>query len=408
MPNPSEPFEDNITGGSVESGTLETDSKGVPSDGLTNQSAHPGKVPAQLNEEAATDKPMPDPALATAQDVRVPDIQRVSQLPQVRDPEPTPSVPIDTIFEKDMPPTGLGEDRSVGKHEGLTITQGHMAEFHQMEGLETTEGHTRSSQVRNSKLPQTSQKFDSIVAMHPVQREDGRAHETFGPNQPHVSAFPDEQKSTHNELDLASEASTVVTPLHPSPHVVLQTNVAGTSTSAASTSIQRQFCEKLLDTFNNRRSAVDNRTYVIGTIGLAFFGFLLTQGDTVFADFQPETRHVCLALLLVPSFASIAYCLSLITPLRRPRRRRKAKEHSLSWFYLIPDQPLLEYEAQINKLTDADLTRETIRQVYEIAGVLKIRYDRLRLACIYLETAVILFFLMLITKYVWFIWREGF
>jgi hypothetical protein len=175
--------------------------------------------------------------------------------------------------------------------------------------------------------------------------------------------------------------------------------LAGTSTPEGTAS-HRQFLEKLLDTFNNRRSAVDSRATIICTISLAMFGFLLTQGPDIFKSLPATVRYIMIALVIAPTFGAVAYSLSLIAPLRRPRKERKTKMKSLTWFYKIPEQTLSEYQASVKGLTESELIDQTSKQVYELSVLLKTRYDRLLYACWYLEIAIILLFAFLVVTYI--------
>jgi hypothetical protein len=174
---------------------------------------------------------------------------------------------------------------------------------------------------------------------------------------------------------------------------------ADTSTPEGTVSHQ-QFLEKLLDTFNNRRSAVDSRATIICTISLALFGFLPTQGSDIFENLPVTARYIIISMVIVPTFASVVYSLSLIAPLRRPRKERKTKTKTLTWFYKIPEQTLPEYQASIKALTESELIDQTAKQVYELSVLLKARYDRLLYACWYLEIAIILLFAVLVVTYI--------
>jgi hypothetical protein len=168
----------------------------------------------------------------------------------------------------------------------------------------------------------------------------------------------------------------------------------------------RQFLEKLLDTFNNRRTAVDVRATVICTVSLALFGFLITQGAEIFKGFSTTVRLVMISMVILPTFGSVAYSLSLVAPLRRPRKERKNRG-TLTWFYQIPNQTLSEYQANIKALTDSELIDQTAKQVYELSVLLKNRYDRLMNACQYLEIAIILLFVFLMANYIHMILSKG-
>lgn len=169
----------------------------------------------------------------------------------------------------------------------------------------------------------------------------------------------------------------------------------------------RQFLEKLLDTFNNRRTAIDSRATFICTIGLALFGFLLTQSGEIFKNLSGPKISLLIILEVLPLIVSIIYSLSLIAPLRRPRQKRRIKEKTLTWFFHIPSQTLDEYKANVLGLTEYELAEQTAKQVYELSILLRIRYCRLMYACWYLGISIILFSIFLVGNYVWQIYLGG-
>lgn len=163
----------------------------------------------------------------------------------------------------------------------------------------------------------------------------------------------------------------------------------------------RQFLEKLLDTFNNRRTAVDSRATIICTVGLAFFGFLLTQSKEIFNGLSTFKVSLFVTLVLIPLVVSVIYSLSLIAPLRRPRKKRINEEKTLTWFFHIPQQTLAEYQENIMGLTESQLVEQTAKQVYELSVLLRTRYCRLIYSCWYLGISIILFTILLIGNYIW-------
>jgi hypothetical protein len=169
-------------------------------------------------------------------------------------------------------------------------------------------------------------------------------------------------------------------------------------TDVNSLTSQRQFMDKLLDTFNNRRTAVDARATLICTFSVALFGYLFTQPATLLGDTPSRGTIGMYVLLLLPSFASVVYSLSLVAPLRRATRERRADTRSLTWFYLIPRYSMDEYSVEVRNLSDRDILDLTIKQVHELSCLLQQRYRRLTLASQYLNVSLITIFVLFLMR----------
>ena len=192
-----------------------------------------------------------------------------------------------------------------------------------------------------------------------------------------------------DEAGIRKESEKLLQELETSPNSIIKESTS-----------HRQFLEKLLDTFNNRRSAIDSRATFICTIGLALFGFLLTQSKEIFKGLSGPIISLLIILEILPLIVSIIYSLSLIAPLRRPRQKRRIREKTLTWFFHIPLQTLDEYQANVLGLTEYELAEQTAKQVYELSLLLRIRYCRLMNACWYLGMSIIIFCIFLIGNYV--------
>jgi len=158
---------------------------------------------------------------------------------------------------------------------------------------------------------------------------------------------------------------------------------------------QQRFVYDLLAALDRRRSAVDTRCAVVFAMtGLALGLFVnLTKTE---APLDPSSRvwgHYLCAAILAALMIALLFGLSLIAPISRPRKVRKAEagKPSLSWFYQIADMDLLAYTGHVSQQNSETLLKETTAQVVLISRLLKRRYDRLDRTCYLLALSVVLF-----------------
>lgn len=158
---------------------------------------------------------------------------------------------------------------------------------------------------------------------------------------------------------------------------------------------QQRFVYDLLGALDRRRSAVDTRCAVVFAMtGLSLGLFVnLTKTDAPLDPSSAVWAQCLYSRILTTLMLALLFGLSLIAPISRPRKVRKADagKPSLSWFYRIADMEIAAYAKLVTQQTSATLLEETSDQVVRISRLLKRRYDRLQRTCYVLALSVVLF-----------------
>jgi ribonuclease BN (tRNA processing enzyme) len=176
-----------------------------------------------------------------------------------------------------------------------------------------------------------------------------------------------------------------------SPKPTEPRNMNGSHPSAEN-AVHQEFLYDLLEALDRRRSAVDSRCTVVFTVSGVTLGLFMTQlksGEILYHQNEPWRVAFSAAILFFLLLASI-YGLSLIAPIARPRKMRRAQrgEPSLSWFYRIAEADESNYLDLVLKQTPETILKETANQVFKISCLLRIRYERLDRTCRLLYAAL--------------------
>lgn len=168
-----------------------------------------------------------------------------------------------------------------------------------------------------------------------------------------------------------------------------------------------KFLYFVLNSFDDRRSAIDKRATVVLAASSLALGLIFNQvsvGDFFYPG-ESTFYKIIIALIMIGFTISSCMSLYLIAPISRTRHiRRKEKmnptdplKKTLTWFYLLSDSNSVAYNNTISELTLPDIEKELCNQVIKISNLLKKRYLRLKSACniLYFALSVLLIYSLL-------------
>lgn len=150
-----------------------------------------------------------------------------------------------------------------------------------------------------------------------------------------------------------------------------------------------QLVGALLQTCDNRRSALDVRATVLVTIALALMGFILAEKATVFSHLPQVLMVGVSSLVVFFAILSLSFSLRTVAPLHDDPSADAETTNSVTYPYHISDQPVEEYCKRISALSRDEVLCCSAKQIYELSGVLRQRYDALTKSSVYLWLSII-------------------
>lgn len=143
---------------------------------------------------------------------------------------------------------------------------------------------------------------------------------------------------------------------------------------------QQVFLGNLLTEYESRRTAADNRAYVLSVFSGAQLVFLLQNGTKITTGTMAAAAAFPI-YSLVTALAAIAFWknINMVLPLRRKRQNRKNDNtvvQSLTWFWHVGNRDPADYTREVGELVEQQLRTQMSTQLVGIAGILRKRYTQ--------------------------------
>ena len=158
-------------------------------------------------------------------------------------------------------------------------------------------------------------------------------------------------------------------------------------------STQALLLASLLVEYESRRTAADNRAYVLSVFSGAQLILILQQGEKLVANVLSPYSWIAFIIVLVLASAALLKNINMVLPVRRRRRARREDRNpnskkSQTWFWHVGQQSTSTYRMGVQALSETEQQEQIFAQITGIASMLRKRYQQAIVAGHWLKTSL--------------------